>query len=148
MCVQAETPAAAVTRAQAIKAKYGTATQADADDLVGIATAFPTDADVQKNVCDAMDDIAYYGEAKGARILIAAGGHRVAVAALGAFSTNREALHLACRALYYVAAYGGADAITSVRAVDGSINKLRQASGAMRATSEFDWASYVLSKLG
>ena len=80
--VRAETPSSAVTRAKAISDKFGTATQADANDLVAVASAFPTDADVQENVCYAMGYIAALGKAEGARILIAAGCHRVAITAL------------------------------------------------------------------
>ena len=77
-----ETPAAAVTRALAIRAKRAAAiAQADCHDLVGIANAFPTDADVQNNVCWAMADIAYYGGVEGARKLLAAGGHCAAATA-------------------------------------------------------------------
>ena len=146
--MQAETPAAAVTRANAIGAKEAAATQADADDLVGIATAFPTDADVQYNVCEAMRDIAYCGEAESARKLLAAGGHRVAVAALGAFSTNAEVLKVACWALYWIAVNSDADAKTAIRAVDGVMDKLRQASDVIKAGGEWDSAADVLAQLG
>ena len=149
LCAQAETPAAAVTRAKAIGAKGRAATQADANDLVGIATAFPTDADVQCNVCDAMVNIPAYGGAEGARKLLAAGGHRVAVAALGAFSTNARVLAQACVALYYIAHYGGADAIAAIRAVDGVRDKLRQASDVIKAAGwKNDYAALVLAQLG
>lgn len=147
--MQAETPAAAATRAKAIGAKGAAATQADANELVAIATAFPTDANVQYSVCNAMRDIAAFGEAAGARKLLAAGGHSVAVAALGAVSTNAEVLDAACVALYLIARYGGADAIAAIRAVDGVMDKLRQASDVIRAAGGmWDAAADVLALLG
>ena len=149
LCVQCETPAAAATRAQAIRAKKAAATQADCHDLVGIATAFPTDAGVQYNVCDVMFHIAVNGEAEGARKLLAAGGHCAAVAALHAFSTNAGVLERACGALYYIAVNGGADAVAAIRAVDGTlIDKLTQARDVMRAGGWGDYAAEVLALLG
>ena len=150
LCVQAETPAAAVTRAKAIKAKGAASTQADCHDLVGIATAFPTDADVQYNVCFAMVRIADYGGAEGARKLLAAGGHCAAVAALHTFSTNARVLHWACGALWRIARYGGADAVAAIRAVDGTlIDKLTQARDVIRASMPWsDTAAKVLAQLG
>ena len=139
--VRAETPASAAERAKAIGAKKAAATQADCHDLVGIATAFPTDADVQEKVCDAMRVLAAFGYAGGARKLIAAGGHRVAIAALGVFSTNARASQVACRALHYIACHGGADAIAAMCAVDGVMDKLRQASDVMRAAGRIDLAA-------
>jgi len=147
--VQGETPAAAVTRAKAIGAKRAAATQADCHDLVGIATAFPTDAGVQENVCYAMGRIAAYGKAEGARKLLAAGGHCAAVAALHACSTNARVLYRACEALYCIAHFGGADAVAAIRAVDGTlIDKLRQASRVIKAAGEYDYAAMVLAQLG
>ena len=148
--VRAETPLSAVTRAQAIAAKREFATQADADDLVGIATAFPTDADVQANVCGAMRLTICPCGAEGGRILLAAGGHRVAVAALGAFSTNAEVLWQACAVLFYIAVYGGADAKAAIRAVDGTLmDKLRQARPVITTLlGRYDYAVRVLAQLG
>ena len=147
--VRAETPSSAVTRAKAISDKFGTATQADANDLVAVASAFPTDADVQENVCYAMGYIAALGKAEGARILIAAGCHRVAITALDAFSTNARVLWQACAVLFYIAYSGGADAKAAICAVDSTlISKLRQASDVMRAAGMYDRAADVLAQLG
>jgi hypothetical protein len=148
--VQGETPAAAVTRAKAIGAKEAAATQADCHDLVGIATAFPTDADVQWTVCHAMWRIADSGKAEGARKLLAAGGHCAAVAALHACSTNARVLNLSCEALYRIVEHGGADAVAAIRAVDGTlIDKLTQASDVIRAAGmRPDFADMALAQLG
>ena len=140
--VRAETPASAVTRAQAIVAKRDAATQADADDLVAIGTAFPTDVVVQYNVCYALWNIVYCGRDGSAHKVLVAGGHRVAVAALG--STDAEVLKLACWVLYRIAVYGGADARAAICAVDGTlIDKLRHASDVIRAAGVLwpDWAA-------
>ena len=131
----------------AIWVKGAAATQADANDLVGIATAFHTDADVQDNVSHAMGYIAAYGGAEGARKLLAAGGHSVIVAALGTFSTNARVLHRACGALHYIAGSGVADAKAAICAVDGVMDKLRQASDVMRAACMGDSAVLVLGQL-
>ena len=147
--VRAETPSSAVTRAKAISDKFGTATQADANDLVAVASAFPTDADVQENVCYAMGYIAALGKAEGARILIAAGCHRVAITALDAFSTNARVLWQACAVLFYIARKGGADAKAAIRAVDGTLmDKLQHASDVITSTGESDYAADVLAQLG
>ena len=146
--VRAETPLSAITRARAIGGKVLGVTQADANDLVAIATAFPTDADVQKKVCNAIYYIAHFGGA-GARKLLAAGGHRVAVAALGACSTNARVLYRACAALYHIAGNGGADAKAAIRAVDGTLmDRLRRASDVITAAGEFDIAALALRQLG
>ena len=146
--VRAETPLSAVTRAQAIKAKRSAATQADCHDLVGIATAFPTDADVQYAVCYAMGFIAICGGAAVARNIIAAGGHCVAVTALGAFSTNMGVLSLACYELWYIVRHGGVYAKAAICAVDDTLmDKLRQASDVITAAGEYDWAAGVLAQL-
>ena len=139
--VRAETPLSAAKRAKAI-GRGGT--QADANDLVAIATAFSADADVQENVCLAIYYIAHFGGAVAACALFAAGGHCVAITALGAFTTNMKVLHAACGALYWIAAYGGADAKAAIRAVDGVMDKLRQASGALRAAGAPDYTEDVL----
>jgi hypothetical protein len=129
----------AITRALVIRAKQAAATQADCHDLVGIATAFSTDAEVQYNVCNAMVTIAVYGKAEGAHKLLAAGGHRVAVAALHACSTNVGVLARAFWVLYHIAAHGGADAKAAIRAVDGTlIEKLRQACDVVTAAGLWD----------
>jgi hypothetical protein len=144
-----ETPAVAVTRVKAIGTKYAAATKADCEDLVGIAIAFPADADVQHSVFYAMTYILAFGGAEGARKLLAAGGHRVAVAALHACSTNAWVLHWACAALWYIADVDGADGIAAIRAVDYTLmEKLRQASDAIRAAGWGDWAAGVLRQLG
>ena len=139
---RAETPLSAATRAQAISAKEAAATQADANDLVAIATAFPTDAYVQYNVCYALWNIVYSGRDESAHKVLVAGGHRVAVAALG--STDAEVLKLACWVLYRIAVYGGADARAAICAVDGTLmDKLRHASDVIRAAGVLwpDWAA-------
>jgi len=140
----------AITRARAMGAKRAAITQADCHHLVGIATAFPTDSDVQYNVCKAMWSIAAYGKAEGARKLLAAGGHRVAVAALHARPTNAKVLARACWALWYIAHYCGADAKAAIRAVDGTfIDKLRQACDVITAVGLWDevTAAWVLVEL-
>ena len=152
--VRAETPASAVTRAQAIVAKRDAATQADADDLVAIGTAFPTDVVVQYNVCYALWNIVYCGRDGSAHKVLVAGGHRVAVAALGAYSTNAIVLNAivlrkACEALNNIAYYGGADAKAAIRAVDGTLmDKLQHASDVITSTGESDYAADVLAQLG
>ena len=93
--------------------------------------------------------IAGFGEAEAARILIAAGGHCVAITALGTLSTNVEVLSEACHALYLIANRGGADAIAAIRAVDGTfMDKLRQASDFITAAGLYDAAAVVLAQLG
>jgi hypothetical protein len=136
----------AIARAEAIRHKHDTAiTQADCHDLVGIATAFSTDAEVQWNVFVTMWQIAYYGTDEGARKLIAAGAHRVVVAALHAFSTDGTLLYRACWALWHIAHKGGADGIAAIRAFDGTlIDTLRQASDVIRAAGGDDWVSGAL----
>ena len=75
----------------------------------------------------------------------------MAITALGAFLMNAEVLYQACWALLVIADNGRADAIAAIRAVDGVMDKLRQASGVMRA---FRWddsdnsAARVLAQLG
>ena len=145
--VRADTPLS-VTRANAIRDKHDDATQADANDLVGIATAFPTDADVQFLVYNAMWKLAWGGKAEGVRKVLVAGGHRVAITALGAFSTNAGVLCMACLALFLIARKGGADAKAAIRAVDGVMDKLRQASDVITATGWDDTAAKVLAELG
>ena len=83
------------------------------------------------------------GEAEGGRILIAAGGHSVAITALGAFLMNAEVLYQACWALLVIADNGRADAIAAIRAVDGVMDKLRQASDVITATGWDDAAARV-----
>jgi len=138
-----------MARAQAVGAMRAAAiTQADCHDLVGIATAFPTDADVQSNVCSVMWSIADHDEAGGVRKLLAADGHCVAATALDAFSMNAALLYRACRVLFDIAHYGGADGIAAIRAVDDTlINKLRQASDVIRAAGWADWPPGLLVQL-
>ena len=146
--MQGETPAAAVTRAKAIGAKRAAATQADANDLVAIATAFPTHAVIQCVVGYVMAGIAACGKTEAVHKLITAGGHRVAVAALDSSSRNARVLNKACEVLYHIARDGGADAKAAIRAVDGVMDKLRQASDVIRAAGEYDYAAKVLARLG
>ena len=128
--VRADTPLSAAKRAQNIKAKR----------VVAIATALSTHADVQEDVCNAMYHCIYFGGgAEGARKVLVAGGHRVAITALGAFSTNAEVLYEACYALFRIFYYGGVDAKAAVCAVDDTLmDKLRRASAVLRAAGLFE----------
>ena len=89
-----------------------------------------------------MTRVAYGGKIEGARKLIAAGGHRVAISALGAFSTNAVVLAEACFSLYWIVVCGDVNAKAAIRAVDGTfMDKLRQAYVAIQAAGicMYDW---------
>jgi hypothetical protein len=74
----------------------------------------------------------------------------VAVAALHACFTDVSVLIEACRALYYINSYGGADARAAICAFDVTLmDTLHQASDVMRAGVPFygDIADLVLYQL-
>ena len=96
-----------------------------------------------------MWNINYFRRSEGVtRKIIAAGGHRVAVAALEGFSTNTRVVDAACLALFRILDFGGAHAKAAVSAIDGVMDKLRHARDVMRAHVTTNYADWVLCQLG
>jgi hypothetical protein len=101
-------------------------TPADCVELVGIADAFPGSRRVQFETCQFMWCIAQSEE--GARMIVAAGGHRLAMQNLLSDTTEQPVKRMAHLALVNILRQGDAKAKAAVFALDNDLkDKLRRA---------------------